>query len=125
MKDRICEIVAKYFGGNVSAFAEAIGVSQSAANQIVKGKVNPSASTLESILANKKLKISPTWLMKGVGEMSDADRGDVSLSIDELARLNAELIASINRLSEVNRLLAEELSRSSKYNLKPTDSPDQ
>lgn len=66
MKDRI-RAVRKHFGLTQAGFAEALGVSMSAAQKWDIGDTVPSGTTLKLIC--DRFGVSETWLRTGEGEM--------------------------------------------------------
>lgn len=66
---RVKQIVAKLHNGNVSAFANTIGMNQVTINDYINGKRKPSLALAYNILQVHS-EISAEWLMRGEGEMT-------------------------------------------------------
>jgi transcriptional regulator with XRE-family HTH domain len=107
INDRLQKIVDAHFRGNVSLFSREIGISQSTINEILgRKKMKPSSATLERILNGSSVKINPSWLLTGQGEMILGGEPWGEKPTDE-----QQLRAEVRLLWEVNARLQEQLQR--------------
>lgn len=76
INERIKQICDYYFGGNTSAMSRAIDVKQSTIRDIIGIKQSkPSFDTLKKIVDCPTIKVNPSWLLKGDGNVFDKSTG--------------------------------------------------
>ena len=70
IQERIKKIIVRFYRGKVSLFYIENGINKQTLINIIGGRnSDPSSDIIAKIIGNKKLNISPDWLLLGTGEI--------------------------------------------------------